>query len=399
MNPKTAPFDPLHHNYQLGVRILTPVHVGIGTDQAWERALDFFMQDGRLNIIEQSGVQRWLMNEPGRGTGSLLDEYLDLMGQIPLPYERLETLIRNSGIDLPAFRTHAFDYRGYETPPNQIQRHIRTGTGQLYLPGSSIKGAIRSAIYRYLYRILRVRHADSQTENNLIGSFDRSIMRFIRPFDVPFASSELVEVFLMNLYRKRVNWESDYKDMPSLTLETLRVGAQATQPMRLSIATGFLDMVEQGIKRPELLPSHLRKIIRRERPLEFLFGLINQHTLLHVDRELDFFRTYPQAEDLDRILEVLEDLQRDLLAMGEEPSRCILRMAWGSGFHSITGDWRFPDHLTTIHEPDERNKVYSQRLRSKEAARYKSRRLAEKNRGDYFAPMGFVELSLDSENE
>ena len=75
--------------------------------------------------------------------------------------------------------------------------------------------------------------------------------------------------------------------------------------------------------------------------------------------------------------------------MTKTPNACLLRMSGGSGFHAITGDWRFNDHLQTIEQPDRKNMVYNHKIRGKEPARYKSRRVAY----PWKELMGFVQLS------
>ncbi|MEM9985869.1 MAG: RAMP superfamily CRISPR-associated protein, partial [Bacteroidota bacterium] len=269
------------------------------------------------------------------------------------------------------------------------------GNGVLYLPGSSIKGALRSAVFAYLYDALFSRQYHAQLEKSLLGSFERSIFRYIRPYDVPFASSELIDVFLLNLYRAGGYWESDYKDLSPLTLESLPVQGQSTRPMRLDIADGFLDLIME--KQRDLLPTHISKIIRRgqgDDPLPAFFGLINRHTERHLAKELAFFQTYDQAEDLDLVINETEQLLDRVRSIRAPANRCLLRLGWGSGYHAMTGDFRFDDHLSTIDQPDHQHKTYNYRTRQKEPTRYKSRRLAEKGQGAYYAPMGFVELSL-----
>jgi CRISPR/Cas system CSM-associated protein Csm5 (group 7 of RAMP superfamily) len=393
MTPKAPPYAPLFRNYQLGVQILTPVHVGIGADQAWQLSTDYVFEQGQVRVINPAQLHRQLQEEPGRGTQSLLDEYLGQLSRSKLDHQRIGKLLREADLDWEAMIRHTFDHSAPEAPA-QIQRQIRTGHDELYLPGSSIKGAIHSAIFAYLYQALFTKQYHNQLESNLIGDFERSLMRYIRPYDVPFAHSELIEVFVFNLYREDGGWVSAHKDMLPLTLESLPVGARASRPMRFSLATGFLDLI--AAKQPDLLPTHLTKVIKREQgdPLPFLFELINRHTRTHLEKELAFFHTYDQAVDIELVIEEMEQLLAQVKSMPTPADRCLLRLAWGSGYHAMTGDYRFDDHRETIDRPDDQNRVYSQQTRQQEPARYKSRRLAEKGQGAYYAPMGFVELSL-----
>ena len=390
---KTSPqsYAPLFRPYDLHVRILTPVHVGIGVEQAWRLGVDYLLHDGQIQVLDPLRLHRYLAEEPGPGRQSLLEAYIDQISRPEPDHDRIHRLVQEGGLPWETITRHAFAYPP-QAPPLHIQRHIRTGNGELYLPGSSVKGAIRSAIFAHLYEVLFVQRYTPQTEESLLGNFERSLLRYIRPYDVPFAASELVDVFVLNLYRQGAGWVSDYKkDMLPLSLECLSVGTESRRPMRLDLAAGFVDLVRRF--QPDLLPTHLDKVLKpgAEEALAFLFGLINRHTQRHLERELAFFQAYDQAQDLDLILAELESLLRQVKALGDQ--KCLLRLAWGSGFHAMTGDWRFRDHLETIDTPDQANRIYSSRTRQKEPTRYKSRRLAEKGRGAYYAPMGFVELS------
>lgn len=388
-----APYAPLQTNYALQLKVLTPVHTGVGKEGFWTKSVDFFQQKGRVWVIDTAKLYQKLHQLPNNRGGSLLDTYTELLAKGDKV--GIERLLLQEQIDLSSLSRYDFEYKG-ETS-GEIQPQMRTGKGELYLPGTSLKGAIRSAVFTYLFERLRIKRYYSETEKALLGDFERSIFRYIRPADVSFPASELVDVFVLNLYREgigwEIGWESDYKEAERsdksfrLTLECLQVGSQASQPMRLSISTGFLNMMEK--LQPRLLPTHLRKIIPPDDPIQLLFDLLNSHARRHIRKELEFFRTYDQAEDVDRIIDELESL----LQRAENPTNsCVLRLGWGSGFHAITGDWRFEDHLSTIQHPDTQNLNWDRRSRQKKPTRYKSRRLAEA--GAVFAPMGFVELSL-----
>src|SRR5690606_6823933 len=115
----------------------------------------------------------------------------------------------------------------------------------------------------------------------------------------------------------------------------------------------------------------------------FLFNLVNEYTNAHLRREIDFFSTYPQAEDTDLLIENLESLRQMTI---NNPDSCVLRLSYGSGFHGITGDWRFLTHTETIDKPDWENK------RKGEPTRYKSRKVVGQD--IHTNAMGFVKITL-----
>jgi tetratricopeptide (TPR) repeat protein len=118
--------------------------------------------------------------------------------------------------------------------------------------------------------------------------------------------------------------------------------------------------------------------------------LINQHTANYIDKEISFFEQYSNNET-PRIIDELIKIKG--LLMQSKDDFCVLRMSAGSGFHSITGDWQFDSH--EINGVDTRRKPFRGTFNGKPSA--KSRKIAID--GNKFYPMGFVMLSLASDEE
>ncbi len=370
-------------NYPAKVRILTPTHVGAGSHKNWQNGIDFFYKNGFIYVVDSRKLYKILDETPARGSMSALDVYTNYLANRKL--DKIEQLIREIDIDFEEIARLKFND---VNPDKEIQTLIRTGKGVPMLPGSSIKGAIRSAVFSHLLREKRIDPRDfheKYTEKDLLGSFSNDIMRFIRVYDAEILQTEISLISLFNLYKYGKDWESDYKDGGLCTVESFI--PNATGDFRIDIAAGLLNLIEQGKKR-DVLPPNMQQIWHSANPIKFLFKIINEHTRRHLKKEIQFFEQYNQAEDSELIIEKLEELQ----ALTQNENTAILRMSYGSGFHAITGDWRFSNHTSTIDNPDDKNWVYSQSTRRKEPARYKSRRIAD-NR-DLFACMGFVELSL-----
>lgn len=372
-------------NYPAKVKILTPTHVGAGSQKNWQNGVDLFYKNGFTYVVDGQKLYKILDETPAHGHLTALDVYTDYLSNRKT--NKIEDLIREADIDFEEIARFKFDYSP-SNPPSEIQALIRTGKGVPILPGSSIKGAVRAAIFNYLMREKRINSRDfdyRNTEKDLLGSFSNDIMRFIRIYDAQVPQTEISLVELFNLYRRGDDWESDYKDGGLCTIESFKPGAEGD--FRIDIADGLLNLIEQKNKR-EALPPNMQQLWHRANPIKFLFKIINEHTRRHIKKELGFFNQYNQAEDSDLIIGKLEELEK----LTHDADAAVLRMSYGSGFHGITGDWRFSSHASTIDEPDGNNRVYNPRTRQKEPARYKSRRIADN--GNMFDCMGFVELRL-----
>jgi hypothetical protein len=222
----------------------------------------------------------------------------------------------------------------------------------------------------------------------LLGDFDQSIMRFIRPTDVELGKTALSHVSLFNLYADGSSWESDWKDGFQINLEHFETDASGA--FRLTISNGlgeFFRKIEEQVRRP-LLPKYYNQTIKKDAPGEHLFDIINACSRDHIQREMDFFSEFDQAEDTDLIL---SQLRRLVKMTDESPRVAVLRMSGNSGFHSITGDWRFKDHRSTVRNPDKDNMTWSQSERQKVPARYKSRKVL--GLGEELL-LGFVRLEI-----
>ncbi len=368
--------EKLNTNIEVGLRILTPVHVGAGGEKNWLKNLDYFDDRGRIVVIDHDKLFT-LFIESGQSIDGLASMLVAGNSQD----------FRKQVLEVKRFSTDRFSEKilskniSEGARLTEIKSLISDGINGTYIPGSSIKGAIANVLFHYLYKGKGFSVAEKNTYEDVMGSFKTSLMRYIRPFDVFLDKTEVSEINLFNLYYEGM-WQSKIKNGFQIFAETFAPDAQAK--FRISIADGFLNILKNK-NLDAFLPKHHADIFK-ENPLQFLFNRINLYTRLYLEKEIEFFKKYDQADIAADVLEKLHELR----SMTFNNSRsCILRLSFGSGFHGITGDWRLPDHLGTIDKPDEKNQVYSQSSRQKEPARYKSRRITHDG-----LPLGFVELIL-----
>jgi hypothetical protein len=368
----------LNSNYNLTLKVLSPVHVGAGTEKNWQRGIDFVEADGHIYVLQQNKLFEAMSEQLQR-------DYTHRMGDAN--FREAEKLIIEH-IDLDAVSSPVFEYDGGKLN-NEIKTVTRNGMGRAYIPGSSLKGAMISAIFHYLHYQAGPTKHNRFINNDLLGTFAQSIMRYIRPGDTAELKTEVTNVSLFNLFQKGSDWKSEYKDGFKISMEHFKAGAKGQ--FRLSVADGFGGEVKawgEKIHRP-LLPKYYDRIVKGEDPLPYLFKLVNDYSFEHLRRERQFFEQYDQAPDTDLIIEEIDRLQARIQAAGTQS--CVLRMAAGSGFHGITGDWRFRNHLSTIQQPDPENQTWSQRNRRREPSRYKSRKIM--SNGDELL-LGFVEIGV-----
>lgn len=368
----------MNQNYDVKIKILSPVHVGANAEKNWLRGADFVHTNGRIYVLNQKLVWRdFDFDENQRG------QYLHLLGAGQ--FAQVEQMIVNN-LDLEEVSDFSFEYDG-KLKAREIKTVIRDGNNDAYIPGSSIKGAMLSAIYHFLHEGVKPESYNEQTEKELLGTFDRALGRYLRPYDTCPILTEVNDVDLYNLYRKGLRWEGDFKSNFTIVTETFKPDTEGS--FRLTLADDLAAFMKKQ-KGETALPTYYKNVFDNK-PLETLFGIINNATRDHINKELAFFEKYnnkKNQDDIDLVLDQLDDLLADLENINNKS--CILQMSSGSGFHGITGDYRFNDHLSTIDNPDARNLIYSRTTRQKEPTRYKSRRLVF----PFAGVMGFVRLNV-----
>lgn len=353
--------------------VLTPLHIGSG--QKWEQTFDFIYEDGWVRVLNRQKLFEALDEVQGPGQMSGLDFYIK-----SLETRREEPFLKllNDHVDLDSVTFLEYQMQGGR-PATAIASLLRNGLQEKpFVPGSSIKGAMRSAMLHYLHhRPGGGEVFDKNIDNTLLGSFERSILRYVRPYDVGLSETALYNIRLFNLRLAGFDWESGFKGDNLTTLEVF-TPRKAAGSLSLAVDNGFMELVKS--KYPEILHRHTQILVKEKDPAQFLFSIINAATQTHIKREIEFFERYDQAEDT---VSVINHLQYLLQVSESLTQGCVLRMAWGSGFHNMTGDAQFRDHRET---------GFWDRGRDQGKKKYKSRRLAADNQ---LQPMGFVLIGAE----
>lgn len=365
----------INKRYRLKMETITPLHIGAAREKHLIKGLDYIYDRNRKEIlfIDQSQLFR---NHPNV-VNMLLNANINEIQNIVF---RNQYLIRRS---VPL----------YNDPGENIRTHIKNGlSGNPIVPGSSIKGALRSILFKYLRQ-------DNQTTNEeVFGRLNdgNDFMRFIRVTDAEFEETSYVTAKIYNLrLNNNKEWEGGWKhglnntskdfNLTHFTTTFEVISSDKTAYFDLMVSPALFDLFykynAQAMNDPKYIEK--KKLLHADSPIDLLFNIINNHTREYLNAELVFFEEYRQGENAEDIIAQINDY---LLPFLDIKKSCLLRMASGSGFHAVTGNWQFPsDHIITIQKPIRGQK-------------YKSRRIAVEttNQGDYiFLPMGFVLISYN----
>jgi CRISPR/Cas system CSM-associated protein Csm5 (group 7 of RAMP superfamily) len=270
---------------------------------------------------------------------------------------------------------------------NDIRRHYSTALGKLVIPGSSIKGAIRSVIGKYIIQETNNRPRESRDFDAIFGTISNNLMHFLQVSDVEFDRTSSITPFktfsgdIKNSIREtnygleyegKGMWkfqsgqgerthDSDFSEDGFVFLyETCSTGTKGK--LRLNWAKG-LDEITPSNKKPN-----------NYRYYDAVFGnnwmgLAKLQLEKYLEQEIYFFKKFPN-ENFPNAIELLEEIQ----AMNNEPDTVMLRLGMGSGYHAITGNWRFHDHTQTG-QAERRNRDTRQ-FEKINAIKYKTRKIS-----------------------
>lgn len=361
--------ENLNKKFDLQIEVLTPLNVGAGAEKDWIKGADFIVDDNKVKIINLRKAAQFV--PVSELTIALLEK-------------NSVTLKTKLGNNI----THCVErvFEGNYFGNNDIKTHIKNQlSGNPIIPGSSLKGAIRSILFQYL-------GCSSKDGKEFFGSSTKGdeFMRFVKVADTEFDNSTLVNSKIYNLKRQGNNFLGAWKHGFNNTTQNLEPDKfntffEALMPQQRAFTT--ISISEKGYKNFEKIGSHEKGDKKRtivENDISYLFQIINQHTKKYIKKQIQFFEKYSNNESHKIII----SLNKILDQIPDDNSSCVLKMSAGSGFHSITGDWQFDNF--SIDGVDTTRTISQGTLNRKRSA--KSRKIAIYNNTFYL--MGFVKLQV-----
>lgn len=376
---------------KLWIKILTPTHVGGAQEKHYQENVDYIQIDNKWYFLDEQKVQKsipphQLANTLAKGDMSQLQWLMrSFINQVGTPLEKKPS------------------------DTGEVKALIRNGFGKVYLPGSSIKGTIKSEVLAWLMGD-KIEEAKGKKNNELMqssfGKMDQDFFRLLRISDSSELQFSWFPTKTFNLHKSEEGeWEGGWKHGLGggtnnkfkssgfvTTYESYHPDAIAE--ISFKCATGFYNQFKN--QKPVL--STFEKVFNTSKPLDSLYAILNEQSLKHVQKELNFFRAYSETDKVLKVIEELEKIERIIQSAGS--TYAVLRMAAGSGFHAISGDWQFRDHIKTGVWNEEDAKKYGLSGRQKRDylgnyKKFKSRKIAFSPDQEHFYPMGFVMLSKE----
>lgn len=409
------------------LKTLTPIHVGSGREFMGNFEYLYFEEHKCVAVIDDKKLLQLIGTENIEQWVKVVQRQGDLLEFLNLTVDKEITpeMVAHPGYIIPV------DYGTLVKEVDKRQQHkakfpniraqIRTGLQGAMIPGSSVKGAVRTAflasqLHQQKHLLKKVKNGDERLLRNRKGYDDSNLIKrviSVDPFhdvfrlwrlgDLTFNRTICVPTQVLNR-KQGGNYDLEngkYGRNLQQWLEAIPVGSSCIVPWndKTEVAKKIYEKIQPSVERLEkkkevqgelkgydgmrlqkesLFLKHLPKLNWAE-----LARTINRHTLHLLKRERDYWQQRQPQLPSDGII-FIEKLN-ELIEIGRalnDNSSCLLRLGYGSGWKSITGDWQY-ELLGKQYDKREKGLVASEDIP-------KTRRMANGQ------PMGFVKLSLVS---
>ncbi len=326
------------------LEIITPIHVGNG--DVFRRGFDFDVRNRQIVCFDMHRIHARL----AQAGPSAIKTYEEMLQE-----------------DRPSIREffkrvgwHEDDFLLYRSRVStqyirDIKKHVKTGLGQPIIPGSSLKGALRTAmLLDYIdehpeaqERLFNLRipgkreQASRRIMQEVFGDNpNEDLMRQVIVSDVPFKDEalSLLEMKVanlthhgygyLNMFKKRNEHPDNWKEATSIVAEVLASGKNSD--MFTISFDGFLERYQQEAFKEKTMA------LKRN-----FLSAVDYHFKKLADEELQFFKENGLEKTAQFYLQHIVERE-----FGE--SEVLIRVGWGGGWRFMTGDWVTDQQLAQI---------------------------------------------------
>ncbi len=318
---------------------LTPTLVGDGQKLA---PIDYMVWKDYVNVLDQRRIFRLLAKGPR------LEGYLSQLKKAEkLDFGSWGGFAQNyAGRRIPFEHPSSTQYWEKARAENLFIPTFSTGPKGPYLPGTAIKGALRTGVVhgRFAERALTdlaaransegrlPRNPANSVEESAVGNASADSMRRIAAFDSDTVPENTFKIFLLRVAtlesRGGTKLELAWKQSPRGSVKR----AEESTPTFAEMAVP--GSVFEGVWRENafLAQPETLKALRKREPLDTaaVFGLLNSFT----EDGLRLQKQYAEWAGLPVLRATIEQLQSRLNEVRDANRGCLFPLGWGAGFLS-----------------------------------------------------------------
>lgn len=353
---------------EYNIEALTPIHVGNGRELSSK--YNYYPENGTIRIVDIESVIEALagnelaIKEFGRENFNIC-EFLNDYSIKPEGYnlswkcskaapskKDTHNSAKPANLTWQEQLGKAFNI-DYDLPhlPQNIREHIKTAFGKPYLPGSSIKGSIRTAILsQFIVMDCSCALAnmpqsgkdypkDKFASQKVVQAYfgknpNYDILRCLHVGDAHFSVDDLAckDVRWFNLQSSgRPGWKDMQKRRTVTRYNVDGVHVEALRPRTSSSVVIKWDRFLNKSRVKEIL--HFEEKTTLFSSTISLANTMNDHAKRQLEDEKQFFAKYKLKQ-----LVVQHQALKDMLS-GLHDGAFLMQMAWGSGWKGMTGNW------------------------------------------------------------
>lgn len=343
------------------IETLTAVHIGmgetlhIGTDvvRGEEQGQKILSVVDLKKVMEKIGtdnIQKWVdAVEDGQNTEKIVKDYVP-------------------DATIADYSKRMILNRAKETDSDSLKTQIHDGFGRPYIPGSSIKGAIRTAVLASLVSSVkdkdiekkidktkrdmqgnpipdfkgRIRYKSDakRIESDLFGKDAKEdTFRFMQVGDAIFGKNDEVALNMVNINERE---REGYWDIRKAQLVEA-IGAQKHADFQLKLNLSRQSELLKKLK-SEGHDVSKYEVYQRKAVISSigdLFDTINAHTRQLLEDEKKYWKKRESKDSLHKVTQYLNRIEAMLSEVQQcKPGQeCVLRIGQGSGWRFITGAW------------------------------------------------------------
>lgn len=317
------------------LHVITPVHVGSGVRLG---RMDYVKRKDKFLIIDMQKLAALPEIDPE-----------ELSDHLYLSEFDMDKFLESMKVDPYRVTKYSVDCRC--NPQGDILSYIKDCNGMAYIPGSSIKGALRTAILwnriknspemmkdarsavesaiknssskgakaHAAEKLEKLFLGDDPSHGNMKANYDH--LRVLRVSDSDLISTKFLEVFaveLMSLSRDAVEDKIFLRKKRDLFVEALKPGTET-----------FIKIDLDKFLLSDRAVSELRLEVEDLKELE---GITRSYYDKYVRSEIEFFSNY-FGNDLNEEPLVFYN---KILQLPAKKGGMVLRIGWGGGWHSMT---------------------------------------------------------------
>ncbi|WP_039765737.1 type III-A CRISPR-associated RAMP protein Csm5 [Caldicellulosiruptor sp. F32] len=316
----------------------------------------------------------------------------------------IKDILQKYGIDFKKAVKYSLKLEGVKSPYSEVVAFVKSA-GRFYIPGSSLKGAMRSFITKGLsknllqlyenalsnayQKVLNGNRVDPkfvsrEADEKIFGTPYESPFKYLKVSDSSFADHESAGVFeikVLNICSNQAKWFSrkgnsdDPGQATAIVAEGLKPGVKLYGTIKAE-----KDLIE-GNSAVKGLKGKLLTSGATSSPYEFIAQILRSVAKNYIQKEISFYSKYNQKQIVSEYQKLLSNL--DSL----DKNQFLLQIGFSTGYLSKTvGIFFNNNHFSQLSKVDTQSKIYPNIFP-------KSRRLLFKN-GQVWTVPGWIKVTI-----